>query len=91
MKIIWRHLSDIKTEFNLVQENICNLNQNDYQLLANIVINMSQIFSEVKDNNVLSENILPQLELTVLSLESKTQKSFQNIITDLNTHFHSHD
>ena len=79
-----------QNRINSVQQNICNVNQND-QSLAIIVINMSQIFSEVKDNNVLSENILPQLELTVLSLESKTQNSFGNIITNLNTHFHSHD
>ena len=80
-----------QNRINSVQQNICNLNQNDHQSLAIIVINMSQIFSEVKDNNVLSENILPHLELTVLALESKTQKSFQTIFTDLNTFYESHD
>ena len=80
-----------QNRINSVQQNICNLNQNDYQSLAIVVINTSQIFSEVKDSMFLSANILPQLELTVLSLESKTQNSFQNIITDLNTHFHSQD
>lgn len=80
-----------QNRINSVQQNICNLNQNDHQSLAIIVINMGQIFSEVKDNNVLSENILPRLELTMLALESKTQKSFENIFSDLNTIYESHD
>ena len=80
-----------ENRLNSVQQNIHSLNQNDYQSLGSIVINMSQIFAEVRDSNVLSEHILPQLEFTVLALESKTQKSFGNIITDLNTHFHSQD
>ena len=80
-----------ENRLNSVQQNIHSLNQNDYQCLGSIVINMSQIFAEVRDSNVLSEHILPQLEFTVLALESKTQKSFGNIIADLNTHFHSQD
>ena len=80
-----------QNRINSVHQNIRNLNQNDHHSLAMIVINISQIFSEVKDNNGLSENILPQLELTMLALESKTQKSFENIFSDLNTIYESHD
>ena len=80
-----------QNRINSVQQNICNLNQNDHQSLAIIVINMGQIFSEVKDNNALSENILPRLELTMLALESKTQKSFENIFSDLNAIYEYHD
>ena len=58
-----------------------NLNQNDTLTLTFTSI----IFSEVKDNDVLSETFLPQIEVLLTLLELKTQKSFGTLVTELDT------
>jgi hypothetical protein len=62
-------------------QGIMNLNQNDTLTLTFTSI----IFSEVKDNDVLSETFLPQIEVLLTLLEHKTQKSFGTLVTELDT------
>lgn len=71
---------------NLKLQNIVNFNRNDVQSLRDIVISINRLFSEVKDS-VFSQKFLPQIEVLVLLLESKTQKKIEHIITDLNTNY----
>ena len=46
---------------------------------------MGVLFSEVKDNNRLSEIFLPQIEVLLTLLEHKTQKTFGTLVTELDT------
>ena len=62
-----------------------NLNQHDTLTLTFIIIHMGVLFSEVKDNNRLSEIFLPQIEVLLTLLEHKTQKTFGTLVTELDT------
>ena len=66
-------------------QGIMNLNQNDTLTLTFIIIHTSIIFSEVKDNYVLSETFLPQIEVLLTLLEHKTQKSLGTLVSELDT------
>jgi len=70
---------------NTLVSGIVNLNQNDTISLTFIIIHTSIIFSEVKENDVLSETFLPQIEVLLTLLEHKTQKSFGTLVTELDT------
>ena len=75
-----------QVRFNLLQQKIVDLNRNEFHKLCDIVINLSRLFSEIKDTE-LSEFFLPQFESIVSLLESKTQKTLENIITDLTKNY----
>ena len=62
---------------------IVNLNQNDTISLTFIIT--SVLFSEIKDNDSLSEIILPQIEVLLTLLEHKTQKSLGTLVSELDT------
>ena len=66
-------------------QGIMNLNQRDTLTLTFIIIHMGVLFSEVKDNNRLSEIFLPQIEVLLTLLEHKTQKTFGTLVTELDT------
>ena len=66
-------------------QGIMNLNQHDTLTLTFIIIHMGVLFSEVKDNNRLSEIFLPQIEVLLTLLEHKTQKTFGTLVTELDT------
>ena len=64
---------------------IVNLNQNDTISLTFIIIHTSLLFSEIKDNDSLSEIFLPQIEVLLTLLEHKTQKSLGTLVSELDT------
>ena len=66
-------------------QGIMNLNQHDTLTLTFIIIHMGVLFSEVKDNNRLSEIFLPQIEVLLTLLQHKTQKTFGTLVTELDT------
>ena len=53
---------------NTLVSGIVNLNQNDTISLTFIIIHTSLLFSEIKDNDSLSEIILPQIEVLLTLL-----------------------
>ena len=75
---------EYQVKINFLQQAIINLRQNGFENMGFIIIRISLLFSEVKDT-IFSDIFLPQIESLIILLESKTHKTFENMITDLNT------
>ena len=70
---------------NSLTQGILNLQQNDTVTLTFIVIHMAFLFQEIKASDILSETFLPQIEVLCVLLELKTEKTFETILTELDT------
>jgi hypothetical protein len=70
---------------NSLAQGILNLQQNDTVTLTFIVIHMAFRFQEIKASDILSETFLPQIEVLCVLLELKTEKTFETILTELDT------
>ena len=70
---------------NSLAQGIVNLQQNDTVTLTFIVMHMAFLFKEIQASDILSETLLPQIEVLCALLERKTQKTFETIFTELDT------
>ena len=68
---------------HLLLQSIRGFDPNNSETLTFILMHIVQLFSEVREDNTSAEHILPQLRTVILLLQSKTQKTFESMLDDL--------